>query len=57
MKRISYILLLSMLAFGMAACEDDESGDYDNSVTIAEALPLMAKPTPTQPLTWVHPWR
>jgi len=43
MKRISYILLLSMLAFGMAACEDDESGDYDNSVTISGSVTIDGK--------------
>jgi len=43
MKRISYILLLSMLAFGMAACDDDESGDYDNSVTISGSVTIDGK--------------
>ncbi len=43
MKRISYILMLSILAFGMAACEDDESGDYDNSVTISGSVTIDGK--------------
>ena len=43
MKQISYILLASLLAFGMASCENDESEDYDNSVTISGNVTIGGK--------------
>ncbi|MEW5845958.1 MAG: hypothetical protein AB1777_06790 [Bacteroidota bacterium] len=43
MKRISYILLVSLLAFTMTSCENDESTDYDNSVTISGSVAIDGK--------------
>lgn len=43
MKRISFVLMLSLVAFAMASCENDESSDYDNSITISGNVTIDGK--------------
>lgn len=43
MKRLSIILMLSALVFNFTSCENDESEDYDNSITINGSITIDGK--------------